>query len=731
MLIMSVNFSCNDSAFHSGSQNKKITKESKKRSSGDVEVEIKKEKKDDAIEVEPVKNFVVRIKDNSAPKVVNKTFQTFVNQDLVIQIEAEDADKDQLEYTLLKAPNFGNAKQFDKKTGRLTYASASGNGKTDSFEVAVSDESQNQSVAEIIVEIVNRPPSVEKIDVSTPKSTSLSMTLIGQDLDGDKLSFHLKADDKIDEVFSFHNIDAETGSLQLVLAEQFIGEYQLEYYATDGMDNSELGQIRINVLNENPMGIDVFVEGIKDRDIDVKLLAADADNDNLTYSLEIDSKNGIVSDLDPNTGLFKYTPPANYVGTITFPFSVFDGFASSEGMVQVTLTNSAPAAIGKAVQIYKNSDTYVEINLSELVNDPDNHSLSYTIINRPTNGTLIENFPIIAYKPNKKFSGNELLRFKASDGAAESNEETISISVINRGPRFTSQPIITHAFYPRNGNEISLLTTVRDFRRSHIDFQNYNVGTLATGLVQAQLNPEGKPVFDGVDGVHITNAATFSQWYQDVPNTNINIPKNIVLTQTTIPGIYGYNQQDFFPIDNEGFGNEGSLAHDNQERNFHFTMELNTRFTYQGGEVFTFIGDDDLWVFIDRKLAIDLGGVHGEQSGTVNVDTLGLTIGQDYDFHLFFAERHTSRSRFRMETSLQLFDNTGYVYDATAEDDDNDPLTFSLDQGPAGITIDPATGKLSWPSENISIGTHRVKISVSDDSGATASQEFDLNVAAP
>ena len=731
MLLMGLIFSCNESAFHGSSQTKRTEKESKKRSSGNVEVEIKENKKENPIEVQPVENFVIRNKDNSLPKVVNKTFQTFVNQDLVIQLQAEDSDKDQLEYTLLKVPNFGEVKQFDKKTGLLTYITSSGNGKMDSFEVGVSDGSENLSVAEILIDIVNRPPSVEKIDISTPKNTSVSMTLVGKDLDGDKLSFHLKADNKIDEVFSFHNINEDTGSLQLVLAEQFIGEYQIEYYATDGIVDSESGQIKISVVNENPMGIDVFVEGVKDQAIDIKLLGSDVDNDNLTYSLEIDGKDGSVSDFDPNTGLFRYTPPDNYVGKISFPFSVSDGYGTSAGMVQVTLNNSAPTASSKEIQIYKNADDYAQINLSELVNDPDNHPLSYSIVSGPTNGTIMESFPIIAYKPNKKFVGEEQLRFKASDGAAESNEEIIKINVVNRSPQFTSQPILTHIYYPKNGNEISLVATVRDFRRNHIDFQNYNVGILATGLVKNQLSPEGKPVFNGVDGVHMTNAATFSEWYQDVPNKNINIPKNILLTQTATPGIYGYNKQDFFPIDNEGFGNEGSLAHDNVERNFHFTMELNTRFTYQGGEVFTFIGDDDLWVFIDRKLAIDLGGVHDEQTGTVNIDTLGLTVGQDYDFHLFFAERHTSRSRFRMETSLQLFDNTAYVYAATAEDLDKDPLTFRLDQGPAGMSINPATGSLSWPSENISIGTHQIKISVYDDSGATDSQEFSLNVVSP
>ena len=59
-------------------------------------------------------------------------------------------------------------------------------------------------------------------------------------------------------------------------------------------------------------------------------------------------------------------------------------------------------------------------------------------------------------------------------------------------------------------------------------------------------------------------------------------------------------------------------------------------------------------MFIDDTLVVDLGGVHGAASGSVGLDSLGLTVGNLYDFDLFFAERHTVASHFSIDTSIAL-----------------------------------------------------------------------------
>lgn len=188
--------------------------------------------------------------------------------------------------------------------------------------------------------------------------------------------------------------------------------------------------------------------------------------------------------------------------------------------------------------------------------------------------------------------------------------------------------------------------TIRDFKDSHPDFEAY-MGT-DKGIVMQNLGADGKPVYSG-NARTVTSKESFDQWFRDIAGVNQAFQQELVLTKQGASNIYESRNNGFFPINNQGFGNQGRV------HNYHFTLETSeVFFTYVGGEVFTFTGDDDVWVYIDNKLVIDLGGVHGAQSATVRLDYLNLTKGKNYNFKLFFAERRTSGSNLNIQTSIAL-----------------------------------------------------------------------------
>lgn len=82
-------------------------------------------------------------------------------------------------------------------------------------------------------------------------------------------------------------------------------------------------------------------------------------------------------------------------------------------------------------------------------------------------------------------------------------------------------------------------------------------------------------------------------------------------------------------------------------------------------------------------------------------------------------------------TPPQKFEALEYSYQVKANDPDGDSLTWRLDKAPQGMTINPASGLVSWPLTGVKPGAYPMKIVVGDPEGAEAFQEFTLTLGAP
>ncbi len=233
------------------------------------------------------------------------------------------------------------------------------------------------------------------------------------------------------------------------------------------------------------------------------------------------------------------------------------------------------------------------------------------------------------------------------------------------GGYLVGDPITSDAAQPApttdSGCGTTILAVIRDFTADGLNFETPELTNRSTddkGAVATTLGADQKPVYAGTGSTAtISDAAAFDTFFRNVPGTNLPFVFHLYFAPNG--GVSSFSSTAFYPLDELGFGNDGN---DDQRvsHNFHFTTEIHTAFQYQGGETFSFTGDDDVWVFINNQLVIDLGGVHVAETASVALDTLGLTPGQVYPFDMFQTERHTTQSNFRADTNL-TFVNCGTI----------------------------------------------------------------------
>jgi fibro-slime domain-containing protein len=272
-------------------------------------------------------------------------------------------------------------------------------------------------------------------------------------------------------------------------------------------------------------------------------------------------------------------------------------------------------------------------------------------------------------------------------------------------------------------NPLILPIVYHDFQswkdpNGHPDFEHY-LGNGVAGMAAPTLGANGAPTHVPMCVAWSSNLCApgtmtptwdptvdwFGMWYIDTPAYNKTIVQTLSLAgqvngvtppvatpcdaagQPACTG-FQFSSTAFFPIDGMGWGNTPGQAD-----NFGFTSVTRYWFQYSGAATLSFFGDDDVFVYINKTLAVDLGGTHQRAEGSITLDAangtgyscdfvtpgagnvnglaaacssptqtgghmvnLGLTKGSIYEIAVFQAERHTTASNYQL--TLNNFSGT-------------------------------------------------------------------------
>ena len=176
-----------------------------------------------------------------------------------------------------------------------------------------------------------------------------------------------------------------------------------------------------------------------------ELNATDVDSGtSFTWSLTGAATNGTAG-IDSGTGLFTYSPDANYYGNDSATVMVSDGVLSDSLVINLTVTpvNDAPEITqGNGPLSYtlnEDSNLTFDLNASDLEGDV----LAWSIGSNPSNGTATVDSTtgLVTYVPSADYEGNDTLTVTVSDATlTDSVVVNLTINGVNDSPVITQGP---------------------------------------------------------------------------------------------------------------------------------------------------------------------------------------------------------------------------------------------------------------------------------------------------
>ena len=224
--------------------------------------------------------------------------------------------------------------------------------------------------------------------------------------------------------------DAATGAFTYTPNADATGTDTFTFKANDGSLDSNVATVTVTItpVNDEPVASNASLTTPEDTPLTSTLPGADVDGPLLVYAIVGNGTKGTAVVTNPTTGAFTYTTSTNLTGSDTVTFVVSDGaLQSNVGTVMITITpvDDAPFAQGRSVRVLEDRPQAIKL----FGMDVEGQTLSVAIATPPTHGALTGTAPDVTYTPDANYNGTDSFTFTVSDGVAESQPATITLTI--------------------------------------------------------------------------------------------------------------------------------------------------------------------------------------------------------------------------------------------------------------------------------------------------------------
>ncbi len=467
----------------------------------------------------------------------------------------------------------------------------------------------------------------------------------------------------------------------------FIGTDSFSYIAKNGHGSSNTAVVTINVIEPidlSPVAEDLNIQVNQNTSVNIELIVTDPEGEEITYEYVSDPQHGTLTGTAPH---LIYTPNPDFVGTDEFVFFANNESGWDAGMATVTIevlpanTNEAPIADNQSIATNEGESLSIVLT----ANDVDGDALTYAVTAQPQNGTLSGTAPNLTYTPNTNFNGSDSFTFTANDGGVDSNVATIAITVnpLNDAPVADAQSVSVN-----EDESLSIVLTGSDVDGDALTYavtaqpQNGTLSGTAPNLTytpNTNFNGSDSFTFTANDGSVDSNVATIAiavNPVNDAPVANLQT-FSILNTETLSITLTGSDiDGDVLTYSIVAQPSSGTLS--GTPPNITYTPQDD----FVGTDTFTFIAND---------------GVLDSAVANININLSAPNRPPQADIQ-------TVNTPSNIAVAIQL----------TANDLDNNVLTYQVTQGPANGTLSGTAPDVTYTPNSGFTGTDTFKFIAND-----------------